>query len=134
MMCNIFRTQRGDMRETRFLSFFLSSMLFLMGLWLVPFAFTQVQHSSAAVDQLTKQGWELYRSGNLDGASVAFRNAIALNPKDGILYFNLGMVLFDKGSLPEAAQAYEKSIPLLEKQNVPRLNLSNALNNLAVIY
>ncbi|MBZ5528607.1 MAG: tetratricopeptide repeat protein [Acidobacteriia bacterium] len=59
------------------------------------------------------KGMELYQQGDLDGAIAAFRKALTANPNDGQIYFNLGMALADKGNLPEAATAYEKSATLL---------------------
>ena len=95
---------------------------------------TQPTSAQAQVQRLTQQGFERYRHNDLTGAEAIFRQTTTLAPADGLTWFNLGLVLADQGKLPEAAAAYEKSIPLLTKQNIPKLSLSNACNNLALVY
>src|SRR5947207_6818512 len=75
-----------------------------------------VAQTPPEVDSLDKQAYSLYQNGDLDGAAAAFRQAISLNARDGLLYFGLGMVLAEKGSLPEAAQAYENAVSLIDDQ------------------
>src|SRR5437879_7696903 len=86
------------------------------------------------VQRLTQQGFDAYRRGDFAAASSFFRQTTTLAPADGLTWFNLGLVLADQGKLPEAAEAYEKAAGLLVKQNTPKLNLSNAYNNLALVY
>ncbi len=87
------------------------------------------------------EGVRLYSSGNLDGAITALRLSVAAWPKNSLAYFNLGLVLADKGDLGAAATAYEQAIALMEasggapaRNTVLSLTLAEALNNLALVY
>ena len=105
-----------------------SGYFLLLFVALAPLSVSVAQTNSAQtqVQRLTQQGFQLYRSGDLDSAAAVFRQTTILAPADGLTWFNLGLVLADQGKLPEAAAAYEKSISALSKQNIAKLNLSNA--------
>src|SRR5438270_2202123 len=94
----------------------------------------QVRPSGSEAERLAKQGSNLYRDGQYDAAVEAFRKAIAINPAEGLWYFGMGMALADEGKLQDAAQAYEQSAALLQKQKASRVNVCSALNNLALVY
>src|SRR5215475_2448201 len=95
---------------------------------------SSLAQAPSPVQRLTQQGMEAYRRGDLPAAVAAFRQTTTIAPTDGLTWFNLGLVLADQGQLPEAASAYEKSISLLASPKASRLNLSNAYNNLALVY
>jgi len=121
------------MARWRYHSFFLLLVSILLPPGLL-MARAQVTATQTQVQRLTLQGFERYRKNDLEGAAALFRQATTLAPADGLTWFNLGLVLADQGKLADAADAYEKSIPLLSKQNIPKLSLSNACNNLALVY
>jgi Flp pilus assembly protein TadD len=50
--------------------------------------------------------------GNVEGAVVSFRRAIALNPAAALAYRGLGAAYSAKGNTQEAAKAYRKYLIL----------------------
>jgi tetratricopeptide (TPR) repeat protein len=94
--------------------------------------------------KLDEVGSQRYQAGDLDGAIAAFRQAVSLNPNDSLAYSNLGLALMDKGNLPEAAMALERSIGIIDARAAmapaPHPSSSRAysvlgiaLNNLAIV-
>ncbi len=70
--------------------------------------------------------FELRRLGDIDGAMVAYRKAIALDPGMALAYSNLGALLQSRGQLVEAESLYLKTIEL-------RPDYSLAWNNLGIV-
>ena len=57
-------------------------------------------------DRLVSSGIACDLEGNLVGAKMAFREAIALNPHEPTVYFNLAQTLQKSGDVVEAVQRY----------------------------
>ncbi len=54
----------------------------------------------------------LAQLGRLDEAGAAWREAIALDPSDGISRYNLGLALFERGELEEARTSWREALAL----------------------
>src|SRR6516165_7447130 len=72
------------------------------------------QPQMAESSRLMDSGMRLYNAGNLDTAIATLRQAVDAWPKNGMAYFNLGLVLADKGDLAAVATAYEYAVALME--------------------
>jgi Ca-activated chloride channel homolog len=55
-----------------------------------------------------RQGNDAFDKGDFAGAEAAYREAIAANPDDARLHFNLGNALARQGKLDEAISSYER--------------------------
>src|SRR6478735_6581074 len=77
--------------------------------------FTQAQTDKRTVIQANK----LYKEGKFDEAILEYRKAAKLNPRDGIVQFNLANAIFKKESFDDALATYDKSIEL-NKDNIFR--------------
>jgi len=73
------------------------------------------------------QGYELQRTGNVDGALVLYQKAIELDPEYQVAYNDLGVIYEAKGELSRAETNYLKAI------KVDPVFLS-AYTNLAIFY
>ena len=74
-----------------------------------------------------QQGVTLYNLRNLEGALVAFRQALERDPKIALAYYYLGNVLSEKGRSEEAIAEYQRALKI-------NPNLAEAQYNLGVIY
>lgn len=67
-------------------------------------------------------GMTYYRLRKYDQALVSYKNAVALNDKYSVAYFNMGDVLFELGDLDKAMKYYKIAIsmnPALKRNNRP---------------
>jgi tetratricopeptide (TPR) repeat protein len=70
---------------------------------------------------------QLQRSGKLEEAVIAYRNAIAQNPDFYWSYHNLGETLTQLGRLDEAVEAYQKAVELNPSAACSHLSLAGVL-------
>jgi tetratricopeptide (TPR) repeat protein len=61
-------------------------------------------------EDLFGQALSLEDAGRLEEAARAYRQAIALEPVDPVLHFNLGNVLFALGSIEESVDAFRQAV------------------------
>lgn len=71
---------------------------------------------------------KLQREGKLNAAGNLYRDAIAANPDDPVLTYNLGTVLLETGNLREARRNFERTVEIgnLQQQGPAYYNLGNA--------
>jgi tetratricopeptide (TPR) repeat protein len=60
-----------------------------------------------------KKGVEAAKTNNYDEAIKCFKKAIAINPNNAPIHYNLGIIYYDRGMLDEAITEYKKAIALL---------------------
>jgi tetratricopeptide (TPR) repeat protein/predicted Ser/Thr protein kinase len=86
------------------------------------------QHSqSAAAEQWTKEGWQLWQAGKLAGAEAKFQQAVELAPDNANAWNGLGWAQFNAGNSAAAATSFQKAIAV-------ETNQPGALNGLGQIY
>jgi serine/threonine protein kinase len=90
-------------------------------------AWFSVTHFNGSASQLTREGWQLWQSHQLDEAAAKFRQAVKLAPNDANAWNGLGWALFNSGQSSEAEQAFQKAVALEPTQ-------PGALNGLGQIY
>jgi tetratricopeptide (TPR) repeat protein len=83
---------------------------------------TGVGQSSPKAAMLEQAGWEALKAGQPQSASDAFREAIALDPKNARLYLGAGTAAFVQRRDTEAKEAFERALVL-----DPRLTRARAL-------
>ena len=71
----------------------------------------------------------LYESGDVDGAIMAYDEAIQLEPDSAKAYYNLGMAVFQKGDLNHAIEAYRRALDLEPEFTSAYNNLGIALSH-----
>lgn len=67
----------------------------------------------------------LFATGKFDGAKDQYLKEIDMNPKDPVVFNNLGNVYRELRKYNEAVTSYEKSIELSNKENPAYSNLAN---------
>lgn len=86
------------------------------------------QHSqSAAAEQWTKEGWQLWQAGKLAGAEAKFQQAVQLAPDSANAWNGLGWAQFNAGDSAAAETSFQKAIAV-------ETNQPGALNGLGQIY
>ncbi len=75
-------------------------------------------------------GLRLQQSGDLDNAEVAYRKAMRLNPKEAMLYNNLGVIAYTRGRMDEAVAFQQRAIALDPRSPAAHNNLGVTLNAL----
>jgi tetratricopeptide (TPR) repeat protein len=85
------------------------------------------QPDGVQASQLSNQALDLASKGDLAGAVVLLRKAIALKPDYGVPHYNLGLILADSGDLAGAAQELAKAISLLPGQYKTWFDLGRVL-------
>jgi tetratricopeptide (TPR) repeat protein len=68
------------------------------------------------------KGFDLFESGDLDGAAIIFEGMLALNPLDAGLFGALGSLRKMQGKNDEAFAAFNESISLDSKAPVARFH------------
>jgi superkiller protein 3 len=64
------------------------------------------------------------RMANYDGAAVAFRRAVALDPRYALAYNNLGVIYEQRSQIPQAIAQYKKAVGLDPNLTVAKTNLA----------
>ncbi|MEL6554267.1 MAG: tetratricopeptide repeat protein [Cyanobacteria bacterium J06621_11] len=78
---------------------------------------------------LLQQGIAAQTMGNYIQAEIAYREAIRLNSKDPIAYYNLGNVLAEQSKVIEAIAAYQTAITLAPTNAKANYNLGYWLSS-----
>lgn len=73
------------------------------------------------------RGTSLLEQGKTDEAVEAYRKALAVNPDDEDLRYNLGIALARQGRIDEAIQQYEEALKLFPEHTDVHNNLGNLL-------
>ena len=72
---------------------------------------------------LSSLGWCYYNLGRFDEAEATYRQVIASKPDPFSDVFDLGLILFCRGNIPEALQAYEQGLESIRMRHPPRSRL-----------
>ena len=78
------------------------------------------------LDALVKEGERLFEGRDLDGASAAFRQALARNPDDPRPYAHLGLICTDRKDFEGALAVEEQAVERAPEQAGYRVNLGKA--------
>lgn len=89
---------------------------------------TERQTNGIQSSQMSNQGLELAKKGDLAGAAATLKAAIALKPDYGVPHFNLGLILADQGQTAAAIQELSKAVSLLPAQAAPWFELGRVLS------
>jgi tetratricopeptide (TPR) repeat protein len=68
--------------------------------------------SAADPDSLLETALRLEDAGQLSQAAEVYRQAIDLDPREPVLHFNLGNVLYALGQLPQSLASFRKAVRL----------------------
>ena len=95
-------------------------------------------HDTIKLKILSDLSWELKNADKLKALDFAKQEldlALKLNGQKAIAqgYNDVGIIYYQRGNLPEALSAYEKSLTIREKLNDPAL-IASSLNKIAIIY
>lgn len=76
-----------------------------------------------------EEGNELFAEQKFDEANIRYRDALLENPESPIVHFNIGDVLYKKGSYEEAIKSYDKALAAddINLQAQAYYNIGNAL-------
>jgi protein O-GlcNAc transferase len=91
-------------------------------------------NAKPTVSQIVNQASALTGKGDYDAAANLCRDALRAVPDNPSLYVCIAQALTNKGSYTEATEAYEKAIPLFQKQQRSAPNLSGVYADLAALY
>jgi tetratricopeptide (TPR) repeat protein len=94
------------------------------GLWLAAalFIWTPEAGAQSSVAQLADAGWQAVEKNDADKAAAAFREALNISPRDGVLNFGAGVAAHMQGREHDASLLLQKAISL-----EPRLIEASAL-------
>ena len=88
---------------------------------------SQQQNTDEAITHV-KQGRDLYREGDLDGAIAEYRTALRLDPNNVKAHYNLGNALWTKGDENGAIAEYRTALRLDPAHINAHNNLGTALH------
>ena len=71
---------------------------------------TPAQAPNPELSRQLQTAQQRYQAGDLDGAILAYQQAIRLNPQSGLAYSSLGSALLDKNNPKDAVAALEQAV------------------------
>ncbi len=91
-----------------------------------------IEFDSSDPDALDSMGVILHEIGEDLSAEFCFKKAVGINPDNGRIWNNLGVLYFDRKNYKEAARSFETAVSLLEEDDAgdTLINLRDTYNEL----